>query len=130
MQYQIVHFISIGVDNFWPIKPINITSKIGSYLSSIQSDDCEPQWTAPEGKTGADAELMMDLQCRVTLNVIRMKNGGAGEGIKEFTLWGAKTMDGPWVKLIASEMTKDNAEACQESLLFSKNPSIFIRNVQ
>ena len=39
-----------------------------------------------------------------------MKNGGAGEGIKEFTLWGAKTMDGPWVKLIASEMTKDNGE--------------------
>ena len=46
-----------------------------------------------------------------------MKNGGAGGGIKAFTLWGTKTLDGPWAILIASEMENDNGEVCK--LLFS-----------
>ena len=76
------------------------------------NDDCETQWEALEGQTGENAELVMDLQLTFTLGLIMMKNGGAGGGIKGFTLWGSKTLDGPWVSLIASEMAIDNGQVC------------------
>ena len=87
-------------------EPMIITSNLGNSPSSILSEDCETQWTAPEGKTGAEAELVIDLHCMVTVDLVRMKNGGEETGIKEFSLFGTKTLGGAWERFLRAEMRK------------------------
>ena len=47
---------------------------------------------------------MVDFQSTVMLSAIRVKNGGSGTGVKEFSLWGATSLEEDWVMLITAEM--------------------------
>lgn len=53
---------------------------------------------------------MVDLQSTVMLSAIKVKNGGSGTGVKEFSLWVATSLEEEWVVLITAEMANDEKQ--------------------
>ena len=68
-------------------------------------DTCNNKyWKSPVGKTGENAELIIDLKCLTLLETFSVVNGFGDFGTKEFSLHGAQSMDGPWTILHEGEL--------------------------
>jgi hypothetical protein len=61
-------------------------------------------WRAPTGKTGEDAEIIIDLKCPTRLDSFSIMNGFGDFGIKEYALMGSQRLDGPWTELYVGEL--------------------------
>ena len=60
-------------------------------------DASNKHWRAPNGKTGSEAELIMDIGCLIRLEQISLKNGFGDFGAKQYSVWGARTVTSSWV---------------------------------
>ena len=67
---------------------------------SVLSSDCDTAWRAPEGGTGPDAQLILDLKCSTQIETISFINMGDGNGSKDFSIYMSDAEDGPWSPLI------------------------------
>ena len=61
-------------------------------------------WRAPAGKTGEEAEIIIDLKCPMLLESFSILNGFADFGIKEFSLFGSRDLSGPWTAVYSGEL--------------------------
>ena len=56
-------------------------------------------WRAPLGETGEDPAIIVDLKCSIRLESFSIINGFGDFGIKDFSLFGSRSMEGPWKEL-------------------------------
>ena len=63
-------------------------------------------WKSPEGKTGKNAEIVIDLKCLTMLDSFSVVNGFGDFGTKQFSLHGSESIDGPWTDLYEGELIK------------------------
>ena len=61
-------------------------------------------WRAPAGKNGEESEIIIDLKCPTRLNTFSIMNGFGNFGIKEYSLIGSKSLEGPWIELYSGEL--------------------------
>ena len=84
--------------------PTEVTSSTGKGRDNIL-DACNNKfWKSPDGKTGENAELIIDMKCLTLLETFSVVNGFGDFGTKEFSLHGAQSMDGPWTILHEGEL--------------------------
>ena len=68
-------------------------------------EPCDNQyWRSPPGKTGEEAELVLDLKCTSILDSFSIINGFESFGIKTVTLFGARDEKGPWNELYQGDV--------------------------
>ena len=68
-------------------------------------EPCNNQyWKAPVGKTGKEAEIIIDLKCPMLLDTFSIINGFGTFGLKMFSLFGSRTISGPWNELYTGEL--------------------------
>ena len=66
-------------------------------------DGCQNEgWKAPEGATGDDAEIVIDMGCPIKLQDISLINGVGDFSTKQFSLFASDKTVGPW-KILYSE---------------------------
>ena len=56
-------------------------------------------WRTPTGKSGSEAELVLDIGCLIRLDYISLRNGFGDFGTKDFSVWGKRSEDGAWISL-------------------------------
>ena len=61
-------------------------------------------WRAPSGKTGKEAEIIIDLKCPIQLETFSIMNGFGDFGTKNFSLLGSENLEGPWSELYKGEL--------------------------
>ena len=61
-------------------------------------------WRAPEGKTGEEADIIIDLKCPKQLETFSIMNGFGDFGTKNFSLLGSENLEGPWSELYKGEL--------------------------
>ena len=61
-------------------------------------------WRASSGKTGKEAEIIVDLKCPIQLETFSIMNGFGGFGIKTFSLFGSRELTGLWAELYRGEL--------------------------
>ena len=72
-------------------------------------DPCNNQyWEVPAGKTGEEAEIIIDLKCPMLLDTFTIINGFETFGVRGFSLFGSRTKAGPWDDLFTGELSQGN----------------------
>ena len=61
-------------------------------------------WRAPLGKTGNEAEIVIDLNCTRLLETFSVMNGFGNFGTKKFSMFGSREVDGPWDEIYRGEL--------------------------
>ena len=61
-------------------------------------------WQAPLGKTGEDAEIIIDIKCPIRVETFSIMNGFGKFGTRKFSLIGSRKRDGPWTELYQGEI--------------------------
>ena len=61
-------------------------------------------WRAPHGKVGEEAEIIIDMKCPVLLESFSILNGFGDFGIKDFSLFGSRKLNGPWTRLFSGKL--------------------------
>ena len=70
-------------------------------------DTCNNEyWRAAKGKSGAEAEIIVDLKCPIFLETFKIINGFGNFGTKEYFLFGARKITGPWAELHRGELSE------------------------
>ena len=87
-------------------------------LYDVLHDNCDEgggQWVAPEGAVDDDAALILDLGCpqRITSVLIKNLRGDIG-GTKEYTVYIAHDMAGPWEFMGIGEINK--TDTCTDEM--------------
>ena len=86
--------------------PAEVVSSTGTGGNNIFDACNNKYWKSPVGKTGENAELIIDLKCLTLLETFSVVNGFGGFGTKEFSLEGAQSRDGPWTMLHQGELKR------------------------
>jgi hypothetical protein len=82
-------------------------------------------WRAPAGKTGEDAEIIIDLKCPTRLDSFSIMNGFGDFGIKQYTMIGSQKLDGPWTELYSGELPP-GLEMTEEVIIYTHLISYFL----
>ena len=91
---------------------INSKNHASSDSSDSIFDPCNNEhWRAPDGKTGADAEIVVDMKCPTRLEKISIINGYGEFGAKDFQLLGSRNADGPWTEIYKGKLLKGSMMA-------------------
>ena len=99
-----------NVDNFKDCSSSKrVSSSSGTSNLGIFTDDCTDGWTAPEGRTGSEAELIIDMGCRTKINTIEMRNLDTTQGTRQFSIHISQTEDGPWDNLITGTLAQETS---------------------
>ena len=80
-------------------------------------------WRAPVGKTGDEAEIIIDMNCTVLLDTFSIMNGFQDFGTKKFSLFGSQNLTKPWTKLYTGELPS-GSEMTEKVRFFNQNNSI------
>ena len=68
-------------------------------LSDCNDETSDRYWKAPTGRTGSEAELVLELGCMIRMEHISLRNGFGDFGTTKYSLWGARSKRNPWVLL-------------------------------
>ena len=63
-------------------------------------------WRPPVGKTGEEAEIIVDLKCQTILDTFSILNTFGDFGTKKFSLHGSRNGQGPWTELFQGELAE------------------------
>ena len=78
---------------------------LGNVNLNISTESCNnDHWRAHKGKTGKDAEIIIDMKCPIMLEKFTIMNGFGDFGIKKFTLFGSTKLEGPWIDMFRGEL--------------------------
>ena len=84
----------------------------------ITEDSCSNDyWRAPNGKTGDEAEIIIDLKCPIRLESFSIMNGFGGFGTRRFTMLGSRELTGPWIEIHSGELQVGMEMTEEESIL-------------
>ena len=61
-------------------------------------------WRPAAGKSGEEAEIIIDLKCPMRLEGFSMINGFGDFGTEKFALFGSRNSSGPWTELYRGEL--------------------------
>ena len=78
---------------------LTVVSSTGALGPSILSDDCTSSWQPPDGATGADAQIIIDLGCTMKIRSLEMRNMQQERGTEDFSLYVGQVKVGPWTKM-------------------------------
>ena len=68
-------------------------------------DECQNDgWNAPEGATGDDAEMVIDMGCPIKLQDISLINGVGKFSTKQFSVFASINSLGPWKILYSGDL--------------------------
>ena len=67
-------------------------------------------WSADEGSSGKDAEIIVDIGCPTKLEEIQILNGVGDFSTKEFSVFGALSSNGPWKRIYKGELKEGKEE--------------------
>ena len=98
-------------------EPVEVLSSSDLESSTAGKNILEPcnnnHWRAPLGKTGEEAEIVIDIKCPLRLETFSIMNGFGDFGTQKFSLFGSRKAEGPWKELYkgdipqGEEMTKE-----------------------
>ena len=86
-------------------EPVNVVKSSDYNKDTTGSNvlhDCNVDasyWRSHIGKTGSEAELIMDIGCLIRLEQISLRNGFGDFGTKQYSVWGARSVTSSWVSL-------------------------------
>ena len=87
------------------IKP-KIVGDTKKEASDIFEESNKNGWKAPEGATGEDAKLVIDMGCPIKLQSIQLSNGADESSTKDLSVFASHTASGPWDKLSSGFLEK------------------------
>ena len=61
-------------------------------------------WRSSRGRTGVEAEFIVDLKCPMLLESFSIINGFGDFGTERFTVFGSRNPGGPWTSLHRGEL--------------------------
>ena len=61
-------------------------------------------WRAPAGKSGEEAQIIVDLKCPMRLEAFSIINGFGDFGTEKFAMFGSRNSSGPWTELYRGEL--------------------------
>ena len=79
----------------------------GTSGQSVLFRNCEEAWRAPDGQTGSNAQLIVDLRCSTKVETILFKNLAEGRGIKDFSIYLSNAEDGPWTLMMNGTLEQE-----------------------
>ena len=88
------------LDKILPIIIGNTNTKGATILDECQNEG----WNAPEGATGDDAEMVIDMGCPIKLQDISLINGIGDFRTKQFSVFASINTVGPWKILYSGEL--------------------------
>ena len=68
-------------------------------LNDCNENATTKYWKAPAGKSGSEAELVLDIGCLIRLERISLRNGFGDFGTNQYSIWGARSETAPWISL-------------------------------
>ena len=74
-------------------------------------------WKAPEGATGEEASIVIDMKCSIEFQKVEMINGIGDFITKGFSIFGSNNSKGPWRKLYMGEFDLSSSEVRKFSSL-------------
>ena len=83
---------------------LNNSTSGENILESCNND----MWKAPIGKTGDDAEIIIDIKCPIMLETFTVRNGFSNFGINKATMIGSPNIEGPWIEMFAGDFQHGN----------------------
>ena len=94
-----------------PRAPV-VPSKMNAILTdNCNSDDPVNQWVVPVD--GEDAEIVIDLGCKSTISMLRMRNIKKKHGgTKKFTIFVSESLEGPWNPILTDQFSKQEDYGC------------------
>ena len=96
----------------------SITMEVIPEGMDITEDSCSNDyWRAPNGKTGDEAEIIIDLKCPIRLESFSIMNGFGGFGTRRFTMLGSRELTGPWIEIHSGELQMGIEMTEEESIL-------------
>ena len=58
------------------------------------------------GKTGEEAEIIIDIKCPLRLETFSIMNGFGNFGTRKFSLFGSRRAEGPWTELFKGDISQ------------------------
>ena len=96
-----------------PRAPV-VQSKLNAILTdNCNSDDPGNQWVAAVGAEDADTEIVIDLGCKSTISMLRMRNIKKKHGgTKKFTIFISESLEGPWNPILKDQFSEHEDYGC------------------
>ena len=83
---------------------------INGYRQNILEECTDDVWSADEGSSGEDAEIIVDIGCPKKLEEIQILNGIGDFSSKGFSVLGASGSNGPWKRIYKGELKEGKDE--------------------
>ena len=81
-------------------------------------------WRAPAGKTGKEAEIVIDFKCPIQLETFLVINGFGSFGARKFSIFGSRNVDGPWDEVYRGELPEgeemsEKVRSCDPDMIYN-----------